>query len=257
MARKLTTNLFKIALLGGLALGVAGCESTRETFGLNKQAPDEFQVVSRAPLSLPPDFTLRVPEPGAARPQTGTTTEINLTDYFKANDMTYNPVVFEKLEEVNAAYDANRCDVYTTDSSALAAERSGFPDPDAHVILPEIISKEPLGPSVRSGDAQWFNIAKWTLFAMLNAEELGVTSENVDDMLGSENPSVRRLLGVEGDFGTPIGLSADWAYKIVKHVGNYGELYAQHVGPETPINIPRGVTSLWTDGGVMYAPPIR
>lgn len=190
--------------------------------------------------------------------ESGTTTELNAADYFATQGMDLsNAVVFVNQDEVVQAYLDGRCDVFTTDSSALAAERSGFPDPEAHIILPEIISKEPLGPSVRSGDTQWFNIAKWTLFAMLNAEELGVTSENVDDMLGSENPAVRRLLGVEGDFGTPIGLSTDWGYRIIKHVGNYGELYAKHVGPETLINIPRGVNSLWTDGGVMYAPPIR
>ncbi|SDG69394.1 amino acid ABC transporter substrate-binding protein [Pelagibacterium luteolum] len=190
--------------------------------------------------------------------ESGTTTELNAADYFATEGLDLsNAVVFVNQDEVVQAYLDGRCDVYTTDASALAAERSGFPDPDAHIILPEIISKEPLGPSVRSGDTQWFNIAKWTLFAMLNAEELGVTSENVDEMLGSDNPEIRRLLGVEGDFGTPIGLSPDWAYRIISQVGNYGELYETHVGPETAIDIPRGVNNLWTEGGVMYAPPIR
>ena len=190
--------------------------------------------------------------------ESGTTTELNAADYFATQGMDLsNAVVFVNQDEVVQAYLDGRCDVFTTDSSALAAERSGFSDPEAHIILPEIISKEPLGPSVRQGDTQWFNIAKWTLFAMVNAEELGVTSENVDEMLGSDNPSIRRLLGVEGDFGTPIGLETDWAYRIVKHVGNYGEAYEAHVGEATPINIPRGINNLWTEGGILYAPPIR
>lgn len=190
--------------------------------------------------------------------ESGTTTELNAADYFAANGMDLsNAVVFVNQDEVVQAYLDGRCDVFTTDSSALAAERSGFSDPEAHIILPEIISKEPLGPSVRQGDTQWFNIAKWTLFAMVNAEELGVSSENVEEMLGSDNPQIRRLLGVEGDFGTPIGLTADWAYRIISHVGNYGEVYERHVGENTPINIPRGINNLWTEGGIMYAPPIR
>jgi general L-amino acid transport system substrate-binding protein len=190
--------------------------------------------------------------------ESGTTTELNAADYFATEGMDLsNAVVFVNQDEVVQAYLDGRCDVFTTDASALAAERSGFSDPDAHVILPEIISKEPLGPAVRSGDTQWFNIAKWTLFAMLNAEELGVSSDNVEEMLGSDNPSIRRLLGVEGDFGTPIGLSTDWAYRIISHVGNYGQSYEAHVGANTPIDIPRGVNNLWTEGGVMYAPPIR
>ena len=190
--------------------------------------------------------------------ESGTTTELNAADYFATQGMDLsNAVVFVNQDEVVQAYLDGRCDVFTTDSSALAAERSGFSDPEAHIILPEIISKEPLGPSVRQGDTPWFNIAKWTLFAMVNAEELGVTSENVDEMLGSDNPSIRRLLGVEGDFGTPIGLETDWAYRIVKHVGNYGEAYEAHVGEATPINIPRGINNLWTEGGILYAPPIR
>lgn len=190
--------------------------------------------------------------------EAGTTTELNLADYFAANGMDLsNAVVFVTRDEVTQAYLDGRCDAYTTDSSALAAERSQFPTPTDHIILPEIISKEPLGPVVRAGDTQWFNIAKWTLFAMVNAEELGVTSENVDDMLGSENPSILRLLGVEGDFGTPIGLSPDWGYRIVSHVGNYGESYEAHVGPNTPLALERGLNALWNDGGIMYAPPVR
>lgn len=189
--------------------------------------------------------------------QTGTTTELNLTDYFRANGMEYNPVVFEKLEEVNAAYDANRCDVYTTDASGLYSIRLQLTDPGEHMVLPEIISKEPLGPAVRQGDDQWFNLVKWVHNAMLNAEELGVTSANVEEMKGSEDPNVRRLLGTEGNFGESIGLSNDWAARIIKHVGNYGEVFDKTVGPETPLGIARGVNALWSKGGLQYAPPIR
>jgi len=189
--------------------------------------------------------------------QTGTTTELNLTDYFKANGMEYNPVVFEKLEEVNAAYDANRCDVYTTDASGLYSIRLQLTDPGEHIVLPEIISKEPLGPAVRQGDDQWFNLVKWVHYAMLNAEELGVTSANVEEMMGSDNPNIRRLLGAEGNFGESIGLSNDWAARIIKHVGNYGEVFEKTVGPETPLGIARGVNALWSKGGLQYAPPIR
>ncbi|HZY67971.1 MAG TPA: amino acid ABC transporter substrate-binding protein, partial [Devosia sp.] len=155
------------------------------------------------------------------------------------------------------AYEDGRCDVYTTDSSALAAERSKFAVPDDHVILPEIISKEPLGPVVRQGDSGWFNLNRWAYFALLEAEELGVTQANVDEMLGSDNPAIKRLLGVEGDFGTPLGVDKNWAYQIIKHVGNYGEIYERHVGPNTPIGLARGLNALWTDGGIQYAPPIR
>ncbi|SFZ82486.1 general L-amino acid-binding protein [Devosia enhydra] len=189
--------------------------------------------------------------------ESGTTTELNLADYAAANGLEIDTVVFVTRSEVVQAYLDGRCDAYTTDSSAIAAERTEFPDPSAHTILPEIISKEPLGPVVRAGDPQWFNIARWTYFALLNAEELGVTQANVDDMLGSENPEIRRLLGVEGDFGGPIGLTADWAYRIIKHIGNYGEAYDRHVGPSTPLALARGLNALWTDGGIQYAPPIR
>ncbi|KPB00152.1 amino acid ABC transporter substrate-binding protein [Ahrensia marina] len=189
--------------------------------------------------------------------QTGTTTELNLTDYFKANNMEYKPVVFEKLEEVNAAYAANRCDVYTTDASGLYSIRLTLDNPDEHTVLPEIISKEPLGPVVRQGDDQWFNIAKWTHIAMVNAEELGVTSENVDLEKDSENPNIKRLLGTEGNFGESIGLDAEWAYNIIKTVGNYGEVFDRTVGAGSPLKIERGRNALWTDGGLQYGPPIR
>jgi general L-amino acid transport system substrate-binding protein len=189
--------------------------------------------------------------------ESGTTTELNAADYFAANNMDYNTVVFVDQDEVVKAYEDGRCDVYTTDASALASERSKFANPDDHVILPEIISKEPLGPVVRQGDTGWFNIARWTYFALLEAEEQGVTQANVDEMLGSDNPATKRLLGVEGDFGTPMGLTKDWAYQIIKHIGNYSETYERHVGPNTPIGLARGLNALWRDGGIQYAPPIR
>ncbi|WP_108397633.1 amino acid ABC transporter substrate-binding protein [Devosia submarina] len=189
--------------------------------------------------------------------ESGTTTELNAADYFAANGLEFNTVVFVDQDEVVKAYEDGRCDVYTTDASALAAERSKFAVPDDHIILPEIISKEPLGPVVRQGDDQWFKINRWVYNALLEAEELGVTSANVDEMLGSDNPAVKRLLGVEGDFGTPIGLTKDWAYQIIKHVGNYGESFERNVGPSTPIGLERGLNALWSNGGLQYAPPIR
>ncbi len=188
---------------------------------------------------------------------TGTTTELNVADYFRANNMEYTVVAFEKADEVVQAYDAGRCDVYTTDRSGLAAQRLKLAAPGAHKVLPEVISKEPLGPVVRQGDDDWFNIVKWTHFAMVNAEELGVTSANADEMKGSDNPSIKRLLGTEGDFGTKIGVSNDWGYNIIKNVGNYGEVYEKNVGPNTPLKLERGSNALWTNGGLQYAPPIR
>jgi general L-amino acid transport system substrate-binding protein len=189
--------------------------------------------------------------------QTGTTTELNLADYFRANKMDYKPVVFEKNDELVAAYDAGRCDVMTTDASGLYAERLRMKDPNQHIVLPEIISKEPLGPVVRQGDSQWFTVVKWVYYAMLNAEELGVTKANVDQMTASTNPEIKRLLGKEGDFGKAIGLENDWVVKIVKAVGNYGELYERNVGTGSRLQIDRGLNKLWTQGGLQYAPPIR
>lgn len=188
---------------------------------------------------------------------TGTTTELNVADYFRANNMPYEIVAFEKADEVVAAYDAGRCDVYTTDASGLYAQRLKLTNPGDHMVLPEIISKEPLGPVVRQGDDQWFNVARWTLNAMINAEELGVSSENVDSMMSTDNPGIKRLLGVEGSFGENIGLTNDWAARIIKHVGNYAESFNANVGPDTPLGISRGVNALWSDGGVLYAAPIR
>ncbi len=189
--------------------------------------------------------------------QTGTTTELNLADYFRTNKMEYNPVVFEKLPETIAAYNAARCDAFTTDVSQLYAIRLTLGSADDHVVLPEIISKEPLGPVVRQGDAQWGNIVRWVHFAMINAEEMDVTQENVDQMLNSENPTIRRLLGKEGDFGSGIGLDNDWAYQAIKQVGNYGDSFDRNVGAGSPLGIARGQNALWAKGGLQYAPPIR
>ncbi len=189
--------------------------------------------------------------------QQGTTTELNLADFFRAHNMKLEPVVFSTDEETVKAYDTGRCDAYTTDASGLYAERLKLAAPDDNVVLPEIISKEPLGPSVRKDDVQWFEIVQWTHYAMLNAEELGVTQANVDQMLKSDNPSIRRLLGVEGDFGAGLGLTNDWAYRIIKAVGNYGESFERNVGMGSPIKIRRGLNALWTQGGLQYAPPVR
>ena len=189
--------------------------------------------------------------------QTGTTTELNLADFFRANKLDYKPVVFEKLDETVAAYNSGRCDAYTSDASQLYAERLKLGNVAEHVVLPDIISKEPLGPAVRQGDAQWGNIVRWALFAMLNAEELGVTSANVDEMAGSTNPNVKRLLGKEGEFGKGIGVDNDWAYQIVKQVGNYGESFERNVGSGSKLNIDRGINKLWSQGGLQYAPPVR
>ncbi len=189
--------------------------------------------------------------------QTGTTTELNLADYFKANNMTYQVVAFEKNEEVLKAYQDGRCDVYTTDQSGLYAERLKLAAPDDHVILPEIISKEPLGPVVRQGDDAWFNVVKWTYYALVNAEDLGITQKNVDEMKTSTNPEVMRFVGKEGDFGVGIALSNDWAAQIIKHVGNYGEIFERNLGEGTKLKIARGKNALWSKGGLQYAPPIR
>ncbi len=189
--------------------------------------------------------------------QTGTTTELNLADFFRANKLQYKPLVFEKLDEALRAYQADRCDSFTTDASGLYASRLQVGNPDDHVVLPEIISKEPLGPVVRQGDPHWFTIVKWVHYALLNAEELGVTKANVDQMTGSANPDIKRLLGKEGDFGKGIGLDNDWAYRIVKQVGNYGELFERNVGMGSRLKIERGLNDLWTKGGLQYAPPIR
>ena len=190
--------------------------------------------------------------------QTGTTTELNLADYFHANGMKYEAVTIETNDEARQNYLAGRCDVYTTDASGLAATRSTFTDPDNHVILPEIISKEPLGPATRHGDDQWSDIVTWVLNATITAEEKGVTMANVDDMkANSKDPEVLRLLGAEGNQGAELGLSADFAYNIIKSVGNYGEIFERNIGVNTPIGLARGLNALWTDGGLQYSPPFR
>ncbi|WP_012072053.1 amino acid ABC transporter substrate-binding protein [Marinomonas sp.] len=189
----------------------------------------------------------------------GTTTELNMADFFRKNKLSYVPVVVQKADEALAAYDSGRCDVYTTDKSGLAAHRTKLADPSAHVILPETISKEPLAPVVRHGDNQWKDIVTWALFVQVNAEEMGITSKNVAKIKAETNdPSIKRLLGVEGDMGSQLGLPADWAYNIIAKVGNYGEVFERNIGPSTPLDIPRGLNALWTEaGGIMYAPPVR
>jgi general L-amino acid transport system substrate-binding protein len=189
--------------------------------------------------------------------QQGTTTELNLADYFRAHNMKLKTVTFASANEAVKAYDAGRCDAYTTDASGLYAERLRLANANDHIVLPEIISKEPLGPAVRHGDDQWFDIVKWTLFAMINAEESGVTSKNVDDMLKSTNPDIKRLLGTEGNYGEQLGLTKDWAVRIVKLVGNYGEVFDRNVGADSPLKIERGLNKLWNKGGLQYAPPVR
>ncbi|MQB43171.1 amino acid ABC transporter substrate-binding protein [Rhizobium sp. ICMP 5592] len=191
--------------------------------------------------------------------QSGTTTELNLADYFKSNNLQYNPVVFDKLEEVNAAYDSGRCDVYTTDQSGLYSLRLTLKNPDDNVVLPEIISKEPLGPAVRQGDDQWFDIVSWSAYALINAEEFGITQKNVDEMKNSPNPDIKRFLGGEqgSTLGTDLGLTNDWAYNIIKGVGNYGEVFDRNIGAGSPLKIARGLNALWNKGGIQYAPPVR
>jgi general L-amino acid transport system substrate-binding protein len=190
--------------------------------------------------------------------QPGTTTEQNLADYFRANKLTYKPMVIEKADEARAAFFAGRCDALTTDASALyAARAANAPDPEDYVILPDIISKEPLGPVVRQGDNQFADIVRWTLFAQIEAEEYGITSRNVDQMLKSDNPAIRRILGVTPGMGKALGLDDKWVYNIIKQVGNYGEMFDRNVGKGSPLKISRGLNALWTQGGLQYAPPIR
>lgn len=189
--------------------------------------------------------------------QTGTTTEQNLADYFKANNMKYEVIAFSSADETVKAYEAGRCDVFTSDVSQLYAERLKLANPNDHVVLPEIISKEPLGPVVRHGDDQWFDIVKWTLFAMLNAEEFGITQKNVDEMAKSDKPEFKRLFGTDGNLGEQLGLTKDWVARIVKGVGNYGESFDRNVGAGSKLQIARGLNRLWNQGGIQYAPPIR
>ncbi len=188
---------------------------------------------------------------------TGTTTELNIADYFRANGMEYELVAFESTAESLAAYQDGRCDVYTTDQSALYAQKLRLSEPGAHIILPEVISKEPLGPMVRHGDGNWSDIVRWSLNAMINAEELGINSQNAGAMKENKDPAVRRLLGSEGSFGEDLGLTNEWAHDIIAQVGNYGESFERNVGKDSPLNISRGLNRLWTQGGILYAPPVR
>ena len=189
--------------------------------------------------------------------QTGTTTELNLSDYFRSHDMDLKVLALGTAEDTLKAYDDRKCEVLTSDVSQLYAERLKLAAPDGHIILPEVISKEPLGPAVRQGDDPWLNLIKWTLYSLINAEELGVKSKTVDDAVRSSNPNIRRLLGADGGFGEQLGLTSDWAVRAVRAVGNYGEIYERNVGTQSRLSIPRGLNALWTSGGIQYAPPIR
>jgi general L-amino acid transport system substrate-binding protein len=191
----------------------------------------------------------------------GTTTELNLADYFRANKMSFKPVVIEKVEEVRAAFFSGRCDVYTNDASSLYATRAANVPPPAKaedfIVLPEIISKEPLAPAVRHGDNQFADIVRWTQYAMIEAEEYGISSKTVDEMLKSDNPAIKRILGVTPGMGKALGVDEKWVYNIVKQVGNYGESFDRNVGKDSLLKIDRGLNNLWTKGGLQYAPPIR
>lgn len=189
--------------------------------------------------------------------QPGTTTELNITDFFRKNNMTFTPVVIESVQEVRAAFFSGRCDVYTTDASLLAAARVASPAPDDFMVLPERISKEPLAPLVRHGDGEWYDIVKWTVNTVIQAEEYGITQGNVDGFLASEDPAIRRFLGVEPGLGEALGLDDKFAYNVIKAVGNYGEIYEHWVGPNSVLELERGLNNLWTEGGLMYAPPFR
>ncbi len=191
--------------------------------------------------------------------QSGTTTELNLADYFRSNNMDFKPVVFEAQDEADAAYNAGRCDAYTTDASGLYSIRLKMANPDDHMVLPEIISKEPLGPAVRQNDSKWFDIVSWSHYAMVAAEEFGITTANLEEMKKSANPDIKRFLGEEADstIGADLGLPKDWAVQIIAAVGNYGESFERNVGTGSPLKIDRGLNALWTKGGLQYAPPVR
>lgn len=189
--------------------------------------------------------------------QAGTTTEMNVSDYFQSKNMPFTLLTFAKTSETVQAYEGGQCDAFTADASQLYAVRLQLAEPEKHVVLPEIISKEPLGPVVRQGDDQWFNIVKWTVFALIDAEELGVTSANVEESRSSNNPAIRRLLGVEGDLGLKLGLDNNWAVRLISAVGNYGEIFERNVGKGSNLNIARGINRLWNKGGILYAPPVR
>jgi len=190
--------------------------------------------------------------------QPGTTTELNLADYFRTNKMSFKPLVIEKLDEVENAFFSGRCDAYTTDRSGLASTRAGkAANPDDYIILPEVISKEPLAPAVRHGDDEWFDIVKWSVFAMFDAEEKGITSQNVDGLMTSDDPEIKRMLGVTPGMGKALHVDEKWLYNIVKQVGNYGESFERNVGKDSPLKLERGLNALWTKGGLIYGMPVR
>lgn len=189
--------------------------------------------------------------------QSGTTTELNLADYFRQHGMKYTPVVFDTSDQTVKGFESGRCDVLTSDQSQLYALKIKLSKPKNALVLPEIISKEPLGPVVKQGDDQWFNIVKWSLFAMVNAEEMGLTSSNIDAQKKKKDPGVKRFVQSDGPIAKQLGLSQDWAYQVVKQVGSYGESFNRNVGTNSPLNIDRGVNALWSKGGFMYAPPMR
>ena len=189
--------------------------------------------------------------------QQGTTTELNLADFFRSNNLKYDAVVFATNDETVKAYESGRCDAFTTDASGLYAERLRLSNPDEHMVLNDIISKEPLGSSTKHGDDQWFDVVKWVHYALVTAEELGVTKANVEQMKASPNPEIKRLLGTEGEYGKAMGMGNDWAFNAIKHIGNYGEMFERNVGKESRLKIERGLNNLWSKGGLQYAPPIR
>ena len=240
-----------------LARNTTWTSSRDTTLGLNFTAVNYFDgqaFMVRKALKVNSALELN---DAAVCVQQGTTTELNLADYFRANKMKLKTVTFATADEALKAYDSGRCDAYTTDASGLFGERLRLANINDHIVLPEIISKEPLGPVVRHGDDQWFDIVKWTHYAMVTAEELGITKANVEDHMKSDNPDVKRLLGTEGKHGEALGLTNDWAYRIVKRVGNYGEAFERNVGQGSLLKITRGLNALWNKGGLQYAPPIR
>jgi general L-amino acid transport system substrate-binding protein len=241
LARNTTWNLTRDASLGAVFAGITYYD------GQGFMVPKKFNIKSAKELN---GATVCV--------QSGTSSEKNVADYFGAHKMKYKAVLFDTTEATQGAFLSGRCQVYTTDMSDLAGARTKAKDPSEYVILPDVISKEPLGPSVARGDNEWFQIARWVLNAMIEAEELGVSQSNVDQQRDtSSNPNVQRLLGKAEDMGKLLGLDKDWSYRIVKQVGNYGESFDRNLGPKTPLNLPRGVNNLWNNGGILYAPPVR
>jgi len=250
-------NALKSGTIDVLSRNTTWTISREATFGLNFAAVTYYDGQGfLVPGTLKAESALELGGKVVCA-QTGTTTELNLADYFNANKMKYELIAARTADEALKAYEAGRCNVLTSDTSQLFAERLKLPKPDEHIILPDIISKEPLGPVVRQGDDQWFNIVKWTHFAMLNAEELGVTSKTIDEAIKSEKPDVKRLVGTDGAYGEQIGLTRDWAARIIRLVGNYEEVFERNVGTGSKLGIPRGINNLWTNGGIQYAPPIR